>query len=114
MGEKRKSKESYVSNGWPYAINTPVKINGKVRLIRLEEGMTGIRSRTYYIDNKKQYPNCVLQTEDLTKGNHFIYRINWGENPWDIVDIIISEDEVPYLLNKEVQPKWRNPILKDI
>ena len=70
--------------------------------------MTGIGSRRYWIDDKDQYRNAVIQSEDLTKGNHEIYTIKWRDTPWDKIDIIIHEDEVPLLLKEEND--WREPI----
>jgi hypothetical protein len=73
----------------------------------MENGMTGIGSRKYWINGKEQYRNAVSQSEDLTKGNHEIYTIKWRDTPWDKIDIIIHEDEVPFLLNDE--NSWREP-----
>jgi hypothetical protein len=69
--------------------------------------MTGIGSRRYWVDDKEQRNNSLRQSSEITKGNHFIYRINWRDNPWDRADLIISEEELPNLLNE--QNKWRNP-----
>lgn len=102
-------KKKYNKNGWDYSEITPVIIDGVKHNIQMCEGMTGIGSRMYWIDGKKQLRNCVTQSADLTQGNHFIYKMNWRENPWDTVDIIIHEDELTFLLD-EKQPKWRNPI----
>ena len=70
-------------------------------------GMTGIGSREYWIDDKKQHHNIVMQSQDITKGNHEIYTIKWRDTPWDKIDIIIHESEVPFLLSNE--NSWREP-----
>jgi hypothetical protein len=93
-----------------YTENTIVTIDGKPHIIRMYDGCTGIGSREYWLDDKKRSNNIVTQSNDITVGNHELYRINWREQPWDVIDILIHEDEVPYLLDKEKQPSWRNPI----
>lgn len=103
-------KEEYKNKGWDYAKPTPVIIDGEEHIIQMGEGMTGIGSRSYSIDGKRQSRNCVTQSADISVGNHSIYKINWRENPWDTIDIIIHDDEVPFLLDKEKQPEWRNPV----
>jgi len=90
-----------------YTDDTEITIDGNKHIIRMYEGMTGIGSRYYWIDGKKRMRNCVTQSEDLRKGNHFIYTIKWRDNPWDKVDIIIHEDELSNLLSEE--NKWREP-----
>lgn len=90
-----------------YTENTKIKIDGKKHLIRMYDGMTGIGSRDYWIDGVKQWRNCVTQSADITKGNHFIYTIRWRDTDWDLVDIIISEKELPNLLDEN--NKWREP-----
>ncbi len=87
--------------------NTKITIAGREHYIRFENGMTGIGSRKYWIDDKIQFQNSLRQSEDITKGNHFIYRIKWRDTPWDKADLIISEKELPKLLNKENE--WREP-----
>lgn len=106
--QSQQDKDDFRLGGWDYAIDTPIMINGKLRTIRMEQGMTGIGSRAYWVDGKRSSRKCVLQSGDLTKGNHFIYRINWREG--DTVDIVIHEDEVPFLLDKNIQPEWINPV----
>jgi len=90
--------------------NTTIKIDSKKHLIRFENGMTGIGSRAYWVDDNKMFHDAVRQTEDITKGNHFIYTMKWRDTPWDRVDIIISEKELPNLLAEE--NKWREPTKK--
>ena len=90
-----------------YLENTEILIDGEKHQVRFENGMTGIGSRRYWVDDKLQSENSVWQTSDITKGNHFIYTIKWRDTPWDKVDIIIHEDELPKLLNDE--NKWREP-----
>lgn len=114
MTPKALSREDYKENGWDYALDTPIIIDGKPHTIRMEQGMTGIGSRHYWINGESRSERCATQSADLTKGNHFIYRINWRENPWDTLDLIISEEELPMLLDRELQPEWRNPIKREI
>jgi len=90
-----------------YVAPTQVLIDGQSRTIQMENGMTGIGSRTYYVDGKNQFHRCVTQSEDLTNGNHAIYTIKWRDTPWDKVDVIIHEAELPVLLSEE--NKWREP-----
>ena len=90
-----------------YTTNTEITIDNQKHFVRMENGMTGIGSRRYWIDDKDQYRNAVTQSEDLTKGNHEIYTIKWRDTPWDKIDIIIHEDEVPFLLKEE--NAWREP-----
>lgn len=90
-----------------YLINTRVQIYGKYHVIRFENGMTGIGSRKYWVDDKEQFNKCVRQSTDLEKGNHYIYSMKWRDTPWDRVDIIISEDLIAVLLAEE--NKWREP-----
>lgn len=96
-----------MSEGFKYTTNTPVLIDGVKHYISMENGMTGIGSRAYWVDDKKQFRNCVTQSADLTKGNHFIYTIKWRDTPWDKVDIIIHEDEEGILLGEDAA--WREP-----
>jgi len=90
-----------------YIRDTEIIIDNKKHFICMENGMTGIGSRRYWINDKKQDRNAVIQSEDLTKGNHEIYTIKWRDTPYDKIDIIIHENEVPFLLNEE--NAWRNP-----
>jgi hypothetical protein len=92
-----------------YIEDTKVMIDGKYHMIKMENGMTGIGSRSWWLNGDRKSPNIVTQSGDISKGNHELYLINWRENPWDKVYIIIHEDEVPKLLNKQEQPEWRNP-----
>jgi hypothetical protein len=85
----------------------PVTINGTVFKVRFENGMTGIRSRVVWINNKK-FGNAVLHTDDLTVGNHLLYSIRWRDSTWDKVLIFISESLIDELINDN---KWREPIL---
>lgn len=107
-------KKDFELNGWDYSKPCPVLIDGKLHIIEMEKGMTGIGSRRYWLDGKKMSRNCVTQSLDITEGNHFIYKINWRENPWDTVDIIIHENETPFLLDENKQPSWRNPVKLNI
>lgn len=90
-----------------YTTNTQIIIDNQEHFVRMENGMTGIGSRKYWIDDKEQYRGVVTQSEDLTKGNHEIYTIKWRDTPWDKIDIIIHENEVPFFLNEE--NAWREP-----
>ena len=92
-----------------YTDDTKVMIDGKYHTVKMYPGMTGIGSRDWWLDGNRKLKNIVTQSRDLTKGNHELYIINWRENPWDTVYILIHENEVPFLLDKEKQPSWRNP-----
>lgn len=94
-----------------YIENTEITINGEKHLIRFENGMTGIGSRRYWIDDREQSKNSVRQTSDITNGNHYIYTIKWRDTPWDKVDIIVSEDELPIILHEN--NKWREPFKRE-
>lgn len=96
-----------MSMNFNYITNTEVIIDNKKHYIRMYNGMTGIGSREYWIDDKKQHHNIVMQSQDITKGNHEIYTIKWRDTPWDKIDIIIHESEVPFLLSNE--NSWREP-----
>lgn len=91
-----------------YTENTPIIIDNEKHFVRMFNGMSGIGSRKYWIDDKDQKNEVVMHTPHLTKGNHEIYTMKWRGDPWDIVDIIIHEDEVPLLLSKENE--WREPV----
>ena len=96
-----------MSMNFNYITNTEVTIDNKKYYIRMYNGMTGIGSREYWINDKKQHHNIVMQSQDITKGNHEIYTIKWRDTPWDKIDIIIHESEVPFLLSNE--NSWREP-----
>jgi hypothetical protein len=87
--------------------NTSVLIDGKIHMVRFYPGMTGIGSREFWIDNKKFYPCAVRHTDNLEKGNHFLYLIKWRDNPWSKVYIFIKEDYLHELLNEN--NSWREP-----
>lgn len=91
-----------------YTENTKVTIDGEEMLIRFENGMTGIGSRTYWINDVQQSKRAVFHTEDVEKGNHLIYKIKWRDDPYSYVDVIIHEDFENELLTDE--NKWREPI----
>jgi hypothetical protein len=92
-------------------VDTPVMIDNKIHQVRFANGMTGIGSRDFWIDGKK-YSDGVMQTPDITKGNHFLYSFLWRDNPWDRIYIFIAESELPVLLNED--ESWRKPIKKDV
>lgn len=99
-----------LSKGEPFfdlLTDTPITIDGKRHVVRFANGMTGIGSRRFWVDGR-DFPNdAVRQSEDLTKGNHFLYLMKWRNTPWDRVYIFIHEDELPQLLSEENQ--WREP-----
>lgn len=86
--------------------NTEMIINGEKHLLRFENGMTGIGSRRGFIDNREFSDNFVRHSADLTKGNHFLYRMRWRDNPWSYVYILIAEEFEADLLSEE--NKWRD------
>lgn len=88
-------------------INTPITLNGETHLVRFYNGMSGIGSREFWIDDKRYDYGAVRQSADLTKGNHFLYKMKWRDTPWDWVYIFIHEDELSMLLNED--NKWREP-----
>lgn len=90
-----------------YTENTPVMIDNKIHMVRFYDGMTGIGSRDFWVDDKKYSHGAVRQTENLTRGNHFLYLIKWRDQPWDLVYIFISEEQLPVLLSEE--NSWREP-----
>lgn len=87
--------------------DTPVMIDNKIHQVRFENGMTGIGSRTFWIDGKEFFHGAVRQSGDLTLGNHFLYLIKWRDTPIDKIYIFIHEDELPELLHKD--QAWREP-----
>ena len=96
-----------MSINFKYTTNTEITIDNEKHYVRMDNGMTGIGSRGYCIDDKKQFRNAVIQSQDITKDNHEVYSIKWRDNPWDKIDIIIHETEVPFLLSPE--NSWREP-----
>ena len=97
-----------MSMNFNYTTNTEITIDNKKHYVRMYNGMTGIGSREYWIDDKKQFNNAVMQSPDITQGNHEVYSIKWRDTPWDKIDIIIHENEVPFLLSPE--NSWREPV----
>ena len=87
--------------------NTPVKIDGKSHFVRFENGMTGIGSRAFWVDDKSYSYRAVRQSGDLTKGNHHLYLIKWRNQPWDKVYIFIHHKFEKQLLSEE--ESWREP-----
>jgi hypothetical protein len=87
--------------------NTPVVIDSKENLVRFENGMTGIGSRRFWINDEEYGYNAVRQTDDITQGNHSLYLIKWRDTPWDKVYLFISEKYVPDLLSED--NRWREP-----
>ena len=83
-----------------YIENTKCLINGKEELIRLGKGCTGIGSRTFWINNKGQADNLINLSDDITKGNHFIYFGYWGERPWDSCYFLVPESEAELFLEQ--------------
>jgi hypothetical protein len=92
---------------FPYIDNTPITLNGKPHIVRFENGMTGIGSRKFWLDNKEYFRNGVFHTEDITQGNHLLYLIKWRDTPWDKVYLFIAEKYENELLVKE--NSWREP-----
>jgi hypothetical protein len=89
-----------------YITTTPISIDGKPHTVKFENGMTGIGSRDFWLDGKNfGMFNAVIQSDDLTEGNHFLYLMKWRDTPWDKVYIFISEKYLPLLL--EEKESWR-------
>jgi len=95
-----------------YIKDTEVLIDNKKHIIKMENGMTGIGSRSFRLDGIKEHLNIVTQSPDITKGNHFLYIMKWRDTPWDKVYILIHEDELPILLSDE--NKWREPKKQEV
>lgn len=93
--------------GFDYLENTEITIDNKKHMIRFENGMTGIGSRLYWIDDKKCC-RALVSSPDITNGNHEIYKIRWRDNPWSTVHAILCESEVKNLF--EPHNAWRMPI----
>ena len=85
-----------------------ILLDGKMHMVRFEDGMTGIGSRKFWIDDKEYLYNAVRQSADLKKGNHFLYLIKWRDAPWDKIYIFIHESEVHNLFTKGRE--WMNPV----
>lgn len=103
-----------VMGGWMFDLitDTPVTIDGKTHMVRFQDGMTGIGSRSFWIDGKKYPRNALRHTDDLTKGNHFLYLIKWRDVPWDKCYLFIQEDALLVLLNDD--NSWREPVKIDL
>jgi hypothetical protein len=95
-----------------YTENTQIEIDGKKHYIAMYDGMSGIGSRTYWLDNEKQLHDIVTHSEDITKGNHYLYTIKYGECPWEVVDILIDSKLETDLLNEE--SSWREPVKREL
>lgn len=87
--------------------NTPITIDGKIHNVRFYDGMSGIGSRIFWIDDQKYSREAVRHTEDLTSGNHLLYLIKWRDTPWDKVFMFIHEKYEDELLSDE--NIWREP-----
>ena len=92
-----------------YVEDTPVLLNGKRHMIRMENGMTGIGSREWWLDGEKMHSRILQQSDNISDGEHQIYYFKWRDTPWDKCYIIVSHDEVPKLLAQQ----WREPRLFD-
>lgn len=101
-----------MSEFWKYTTDTPCNLNGNPHRVRMEAGMTGIGSRAFWIDGKKQTNDCVTQTSNISDGPHFLYLIKWRDTPWDRVAIIVAESEVSWLMDEA--NAWREPRLLKI
>lgn len=83
-----------------YITNTECLIDGKAETIRLENGCSGIGSRQFWMNNCLQDERIILFTEDITKGNHFIYFGYWGKRPWDTDYFLVNESEKDFFLKR--------------
>lgn len=90
-----------------YITDTEILIDNEKHIIRMGNGMTGLGSRTFWLDGIENPFNIVTQSADITKGNHFLYVIKL--TPFDKAYILIHEDEVSELLSDA--NKWREPEL---
>lgn len=86
-----------------YITNTECLINGKTESIRLGNGCTGIGSRQFWLNDCLQNEGIILLSEDITKGNHFVYFGYWGERPWDTVYFLVSESRKNWFLERFVE-----------
>jgi hypothetical protein len=73
----------------------------------MEDGMTGIGSRRYWLNGREGFKNLVLQSEDIEKDNHFLYRLKWRDDHISFVHLLICESELGLLLSEENE--WRCP-----
>ena len=92
--------------------DTAVTIEGRKRMVRFENGMTGIGSRRFWIDGKEYPYGGVRQSADLTQGNHFLYLFKWRDQPWDKLYVFIHEDHLDGLLDES--QAWREPKRVDV
>lgn len=90
-----------------YTEDTPISIDGKTVLLRMENGMTGIGSRAYWINGEKKSLNLVTHSDDITKSDHSLYRMKWRDQPWDLVAILIAKEFEEELLSEG--NSWREP-----
>ena len=93
---------------WTYTKNTPILIDGILHQIRLYNGMTGIGSRDYWIDDKKQQKRVFINDGEIKDDEDYsVYNIKWRDNPWDRVDIVISKKDEYTLFTDDL--KWIEP-----
>ena len=76
-----------------YTENTSCNIDNKPVSIRCENGMTGIGSRRFWINNKAQSDNLIIFSEDISNGNHSLYYGYWGSRPWDTCYFLVADKE---------------------
>ena len=98
-----------------YIENTKCLINNKEETIRLGNGCTGIGSRECWINGKKLPDNILIISDDITKGNHFLYFGCWGERPWDTDYFLVSEKEEKIFLERFSVPNvYKDPVKEAI
>ena len=62
-----------------YTTNTQIIIDNQEHFVRMENGMTGIGSRKYWIDDKEQYRGVVTKRE--SRNIHYkMARYSLGQN----------------------------------
>ena len=94
-----------------YTSNTKCLINGKEETIRLMNGCSGIGSREFWINEKKQNSNLFLVSDYITKENNFIYYGYWGTRPWDDCYFLVPESEADFFLTyMSKQDVYKQPV----
>lgn len=96
---------------FPNTENTKVMLNGEPHLIRFENGMTGIGSRIFWIDNKKYCDGAITISDDIKDGGHFLYRMKWRNTPWDEIFYLIGESYNDRFLAATKDSEWQEPRL---
>lgn len=95
-----------------YTENTLCIINNKEYSIRCEDGMTGIGSRKFWLNDVEQCYNIIICTNDVSEGNHLLYLTYWDNVPWKRDFFLIDKEDEELLLSKYSidNGAYKNPI----